>query len=419
MLPPDVPGRQTEIFREALAGHDPRILANLGAWTLLTMSPLRVFFAGFEAVILFFALSGFVLSLPFWKDPRTPYGPFLVRRVFRIYVPYLGALALAVAGNLALSRGGIAGLNQWFNATWKIPIHPSTLLGNVALIASESSAFNTAFWSLVHEMRLSLVFPFLMLLAVSLGRFGILFPIPLFFLGCYIAPRISLGNLGESLEVLGIFFVGAYLAKIRHTILVTFRQWDTRRKWLFFLLSLSLYSFGWVWTIPAHQLGFNSTYKDLFIGAGAVGLIITSLGSTSAASLLRTKVCVALGRISYSLYLVHGTMLYSLVHILYGRASLWSIFCLYVFLSLLLAAVFWRWVENPSNRIGRNLAARCVAVPKGWGTNILRLPPVQAYSNREVGDQPHRDTSSPQPRQDHGEICVGDNVAGDATWEKR
>lgn len=371
LLPPDAPGRQTAIFREALARHDPKVLANLGASTLLSMSPLRIFFGGFEAVILFFALSGFVLSLPFWKDPRTRYGPFLVRRIFRIYVPYLGALALAVAGNLALSRGAIPGLNQWFNATWKIPIQASTLVRNIALIASESSAFNTAFWSLVHEMRLSLVFPLLMLLAVSLGRFGILFPVPLLFLGCYFVPRLSLGNLGESLEVLGIFVAGAYLAKVRHTILGAFRQWNAGLKCVFFLLSISLYSFGWLWIMPAHQLGLSSGFKDLFICAGACGLIVTSLGSARAASFLRAKVCAALGRISYSLYLVHGTVLFSLVHLLYGRTNLWSIFGLYISLSLLLASVFWKCVENPSNLIGRSLATRFGGVAKAMRDQCL------------------------------------------------
>ena len=44
---------------------------------------------GRAAVILFFILSGFVLSLPFLREPRPGYAGFAVRRICRIYLPYL------------------------------------------------------------------------------------------------------------------------------------------------------------------------------------------------------------------------------------------------------------------------------------------------------------------------------------------
>lgn len=49
------------------------------------------FFAGHEAVILFFVLSGYVLSLPTWTKRTAAYPEYLVRRVSRIYLPYLAA----------------------------------------------------------------------------------------------------------------------------------------------------------------------------------------------------------------------------------------------------------------------------------------------------------------------------------------
>jgi peptidoglycan/LPS O-acetylase OafA/YrhL len=53
--------------------------------------------AGNGAVILFFVLSGFVLSLPAVAGRPQKYIVFLIRRIFRIYLPYLAALAVAVA----------------------------------------------------------------------------------------------------------------------------------------------------------------------------------------------------------------------------------------------------------------------------------------------------------------------------------
>ncbi len=68
---------------------------------LLIRTPLRLLIAGHQAVILFFLLSGFVLTLPYKKKTGLGYGPFLVKRVCRIYLPYLGALALAILCDLS------------------------------------------------------------------------------------------------------------------------------------------------------------------------------------------------------------------------------------------------------------------------------------------------------------------------------
>lgn len=61
--------------------------------------------AGHSAVLLFFVLSGFVLSLPFWnKGTFGRYDAYLVRRIFRIYVPYVAAVGLAAVGMLLVGE---------------------------------------------------------------------------------------------------------------------------------------------------------------------------------------------------------------------------------------------------------------------------------------------------------------------------
>src|SRR5436305_607603 len=77
-----------------------------GAYLLLNAvkyTPLHVFAAGPEAVLLFFVLSGFVLALPFVEGRAGGYLPFLVRRAFRIYP---AAWLMAAVSALALLRVG-------------------------------------------------------------------------------------------------------------------------------------------------------------------------------------------------------------------------------------------------------------------------------------------------------------------------
>ena len=59
-------------------------------------SPIRLFWAGHEAVILFFILSGFVLTIPFLKNNPFSYKGYLVKRIFRIYLASATSIIVAV-----------------------------------------------------------------------------------------------------------------------------------------------------------------------------------------------------------------------------------------------------------------------------------------------------------------------------------
>jgi peptidoglycan/LPS O-acetylase OafA/YrhL len=363
-LPPSVQGQQAAIFRAAWNRHDPRILGELGGPTLLLMSPLRILFSGYEAVILFFVLSGFVLSLPFWNGSKVDYKPYLVKRLFRIYVPYLAALALAVAGDAFLSSGGIPELNQWFNTTWHDPPDAANVLGNVFLIGSFSdSSFNTAFWSLVHEMRISLIFPFAMAALRATGEKARFFPLPVILLGAWLSIRLPGGRLCESLEVLGFFLVGACIAQSREKIVNNYRGWHLAGKCCFLVASISLFSFGWLWTFPAYSMGWGINYKDIWVCMGASGLIITALASPRASTFLTSQYPMALGRVSYSLYLVHATVLWGLIYLLYYRARPGVILTVYVATLMPVSYFFWRFIEAPSTRYGRRLGRANAAIP--------------------------------------------------------
>ena len=58
--------------------------------------------AGREAVVFFFVLSGFVLSVPY-AGPRAPrYGKFLAKRMCRIYPPFAAAVLISMLGDALL-----------------------------------------------------------------------------------------------------------------------------------------------------------------------------------------------------------------------------------------------------------------------------------------------------------------------------
>src|SRR5436190_7477721 len=141
----------------------PAIYDNPHPLWWLNSTPLALLRAGYPSVIFFFILSGYVLALPFLKGPIA-YWPFIARRVCRIWIPYAAAMVVSIACALWFYPTHISGLSRWANQTVPFP-SLRLLLNHVFLIGSfDSQTYNRVFWSLVYEMRISLIFPLLVLL---------------------------------------------------------------------------------------------------------------------------------------------------------------------------------------------------------------------------------------------------------------
>jgi peptidoglycan/LPS O-acetylase OafA/YrhL len=85
------------------------------------------FVSGREAVILFFVLSGFVLSLGSPVRSPAQYVEFALRRIGRIYLPFVAAVALSgVCCMLFLGRS--LPLTDWYCDSWREPVSLAIVL---------------------------------------------------------------------------------------------------------------------------------------------------------------------------------------------------------------------------------------------------------------------------------------------------
>ena len=96
---------------------DPRRL-----WWL-TETPLALLRAGHAAVVFFFVLSGYVLVLPFLKGPVS-YPSFVVRRLCRIWIPYVTAMIAAVGCAMWFHPSPVSGLSHWANRPIGVHLAP-------------------------------------------------------------------------------------------------------------------------------------------------------------------------------------------------------------------------------------------------------------------------------------------------------
>ncbi len=114
---------------------------------LVKYSPIHLFFAGHEAVILFFVLSGFVLSLPYLKNTNMTYSSYLIKRFLRLYIPYSISVLIATFLYVSFSNGLIHNLSDWFNNIWVLPIQLSNFIQHFTMLGSfNNSVINPIYW---------------------------------------------------------------------------------------------------------------------------------------------------------------------------------------------------------------------------------------------------------------------------------
>src|ERR1700761_6941144 len=132
---------------------------------LLLRTPLRLVWAGQERAIMFFVLSGFVLSLPWLSGKQQSYGRFLLGRFCRIYPPYIAAMALAAMASILLGGHPLPLASVYFNELgWARTPDAGTLPSILFVLTNNHSDYiNEAGGSLTWEVRIALIFPLLML----------------------------------------------------------------------------------------------------------------------------------------------------------------------------------------------------------------------------------------------------------------
>jgi peptidoglycan/LPS O-acetylase OafA/YrhL len=86
-------------------------------------------------------------------------------------------------------------------------------------------------------------------------------------------------------------------------------------------------------------------------------LIVLAINNVLFRTFLSFRATRYLGERSFSLYLVHGTILFALIHRFLGQIRLGVLLLLYLATSPLVAEIFYRLIERPAMLLGRHLTA--------------------------------------------------------------
>ena len=327
---------------------------------LLAFTPAHLFWGGLEAVLLFFVLSGFVLAVPFERQASW-YPAFAVKRICRIYIPYIVAIAIGAMLLNAMPVHSAPELSFWFNQFWNRDADFPALLDHVFMLGSRGNNYiNPVIWSLVHEMRISLVFPVLMWLV---GRFSWKVVLPaalLFSLSAKLGLRfVHSDNLVRSLletaSYVFLFVAGAEMSV--HRVVIQSR-FEAVAGWLKPLLLVgSLLLLNARWELP----GKLAIPALLAAWTGAILLIAIAASYSAVGRVLEYPVFVWLGRVSYSLYLTHVIVLFTVIYLTRNAMPVQAALLISLAIALMLAEIYYRATEKTSMRLGRSLAKRLEA----------------------------------------------------------
>lgn len=346
------------------------ILVKTQLFTLTMRSPFRLFVNGHAAVMLFFILSGFVLSLPFLTNEKIQYLPYIIKRIFRIYIPYLIAISIAMLASVLFFQDRIASLSEWFNRTWMVWPTINLIVEHIVMIGNvHSNDFDNVIWSLIHEMRISLIFPFVVLLVKRSSSKQIIFI-------CLMLSAIAVLNnrfhfqtanglqttYFDTVHYISIFILGSWLAKHSDLLVSRFNRLSVTSKWILFSSCFILFNFSASIVSDVLTLSilrpFDLIIEEYGEALGAIGFIVIAMGSIKAAKFLKIRPIAFLGKISYSLYLYHLIILIVCVHLLYGEIPLVANLILSSILGIFVSFLAWFLIENPCTKVGRTLALK-------------------------------------------------------------
>ena len=307
-------------------------------WPWLRFTPIRLVVNGEAAVDLFFVLSGFVLALPLKSDRQPQLPSFLIKRFCRVYLPFATVILLVAVAYAVIPTTQSPPASHWLNGLLPPPNY--SLVSHLLMTGQpDDMTLDPVMWTLVHEIRIS---AFLPLLFLSIRRFGSAQTVTIC-LAISLSVSFTMtdsvsGSWQATLHFLWMFAAGSALSFNRNSLVE--RTWNYRLTACLWILSIGLL------IVP-----FNRVWADFFIGSGAILLIVLCLPKSAVVDALTSLPLLWLGRISYSLYLIHLPIL--IIAVTGGCIDIApSSLALLFIITLILAEVIYRTIESPAHKIG-------------------------------------------------------------------
>jgi peptidoglycan/LPS O-acetylase OafA/YrhL len=327
--------------------------------------PARSFYFFFPhgeiGVALFFFVSGFVIAKPFLAGKVPDAVRFYLRRLRRIYPPYLFIIVITflLLGPLNFNPGHVSAYQP--GEVSKLHSFLLSLVYLHSLVLDTSSRLLPPAWSLEVEMQFYLLAPLFLRWysrrnpASRARLLGILVVLSLLLVACVESVynfdgRYRLGLLKH----LDLFLAGILTADLLPSNL---RNAATRYgDWIFCLSTALLIGIGiWLTNVDGHPTaGFWSLLADTSLLLAVTGICYGAMRGKTIAKLLSWHWLCLIGTMCYSIYLIHIPLMQAFSEKVLRHSNLrnpliiWPLWILVLTLvSLIAAAFYYTLIERP------------------------------------------------------------------------
>jgi peptidoglycan/LPS O-acetylase OafA/YrhL len=327
-----------------------------------TYTPLHVLWAGPEAVVVFFVLSGFVLTRA--ADSRSfSWSRYYPSRLLRLYLPVLGALAFGAATIALIPRPALGNGAAWFSGQRFARVTTHGFLHELILIRGPGR-IDPPLWSLRWEVLFSLLLPLAVYGATRRPRLALLSAAVLLALPLA-NTRLSSAQGGHYLLYLPMFGIGALMAHNHEALVAVGRRLSGATGAFVCAAGLALLILAWLARDQSNQ-----AYRPAEI-AGAALLVFTFGYWRNARTAGESPPLQWLGKRSFSLYLIHFPIVMAAAYSLGENSRFGGLIAVPV--ALAVAEIFYRVVERPSHRLSQHIKAAHLRRPASAGEPVVRL----------------------------------------------
>lgn len=320
---------------------------------MMLYSPLHLTWAGGEAVLVFFVLSGLVLALPAASGKRVEWRSYYPSRLVRLYLPIILAVIFAfVLIQLVPRHPGAR--SSWWLAGHVSPVGLHEAAHDAAVVRG-TTGLNSALWSLQWEVIFSVLLPLFIVSLVRVRTLPALKVTLLMALALFGSQSVH-----RSLLYLPVFGLGVVMAQQMSRLDgwgFAFDNLQLPLRRLIMAGTAMLLISSW-WLAPVTSLPGRSRLSLALTMVGACMVVWLFASTREAKAIATTPVIHWLGKRSFSLYLVHEPIVVTVAYLLGATRDAALVLVIALPLSLLVTEVFGRLCEVPSHRLAQRVGAR-------------------------------------------------------------
>ncbi|MFE3871983.1 acyltransferase family protein [Flavobacterium sp. ZS1P70] len=330
-----------------------------GIIDFLNFSALKFVWDGHAAVILFFVLSGFVLSISFFKNDTLNYKKYLLKRMCRIYLPFAVIIAIGSLGsNYFKHYERLLKFTDWLNKAWNKSITGTNFIDYLLMRDSDFVYLSQSIWSLPVEIKVSIFLPFVIVFFKKIKpKYDLVFVL-LNMIVYHVGKRLGLQDILPDfalLYYLTFFMAGISLYKNHQQFVTIISKLTTTVKMALFFVSIMLYTnySNLVFFLPWLTAFLEKMMpSDYLITLGSVLLMLLILSTSSDNKFLSNKYLVYVGKISFSLYLIHPIVIMIICFTMGAVLPFYVLHPLCFVASLIAAVAFYKFIELPTKKLG-------------------------------------------------------------------